>query len=84
MPPEQLARALLLQALSTVRSERLLIEQPEYNLLFPWFVGLAMDAPGLGADDLHQEPHADGARATPATAPAAYASASLGGEYPPA
>lgn len=45
VPPEQLLRALLLQALYTVRSERLLIEQLEYNLLFRWFVGLAMDAP---------------------------------------
>ena len=43
MPPEQLLRALLLQALYTVRSERMLIEQLEYNLLFRWFVGLAMD-----------------------------------------
>lgn len=45
VPPEQLLRALLLQVLYTVRSERLLIEQLEYNLLFRWFVGLAMDAP---------------------------------------
>ena len=43
MPPEQLLRALLLQALYTVRSERLLVEQLEYNLLFRWFVGLGMD-----------------------------------------
>ena len=43
VPPEQLLRALLLQALYTVRSERQLIEQLEYNLLFRWFVGLAMD-----------------------------------------
>ena len=44
-PPEQLLRALLLQVLYTVRSERLLIEQLEYNLLFRWFVGLGMDEP---------------------------------------
>jgi transposase len=43
IPPEQLLRALLLQVLYTVRSERLLIEQLEYNLLFRWFVGLGMD-----------------------------------------
>jgi len=43
IPPEQLLRALLLQALYSIRSERLLIEQLEYNLLFRWFVGLAMD-----------------------------------------
>src|SRR5436853_5740524 len=38
-------RALLLQILYTVRSERLLMEQLEYNLLFRWFVGLNMDEP---------------------------------------
>lgn len=41
--PEKLLRALLLQVLYTVRSERLLMEQLEYNLLFRWFVGLTMD-----------------------------------------
>ena len=41
--PEQLLRALLLQVLYSVRSERLLMEQLEYNLLFRWFVGLEMD-----------------------------------------
>lgn len=45
IPPERLLRALLLQVLYTVRSERMLIEQLEYNLLFRWFVGLGMDAP---------------------------------------
>jgi transposase len=44
IPPEQLLRALLLQSLYTVRSERMLCEQLEYNLLFRWFVGLSMDA----------------------------------------
>ena len=43
--PEKLLRALLLQVLYTVRSERLLMEQLEYNLLFRWFVGLNMDEP---------------------------------------
>ena len=43
--PEKLLRALLLQAFYSVRSERQLIEQLDYNLLFRWFVGLAMDAP---------------------------------------
>ena len=43
--PEKLLRALLLQVLYTVRSERLLMEQLEYNLLFRWFVGLEMDDP---------------------------------------
>jgi transposase len=43
IPPEKLLRALLLQALYTIRSERQLIEQIDYNLLFRWFVGLGMD-----------------------------------------
>lgn len=43
IPPERLLRALLLQAFYTVRSERMLMEQLEYNLLFRWFVGLSMD-----------------------------------------
>jgi transposase len=41
--PEKLLRALLLQVLYTVRSERMLIEEMNYNLLFRWFVGLNMD-----------------------------------------
>jgi transposase len=45
IPPEKLLRALLLQILYTVRSERLLMEQLEYNLLFRWFVGLNIDDP---------------------------------------
>jgi transposase len=43
VPPEQLLRALLVQILYSVRSERLLMEQLQYNLPFRWFVGLAMD-----------------------------------------
>ncbi|HEX5727447.1 MAG TPA: IS5 family transposase [Longimicrobiaceae bacterium] len=43
IPPEQLMRALLLQIFYSVRSERLLMEQLDYNLLFRWFVGLSMD-----------------------------------------
>jgi transposase len=42
IPPEQLLRALLLQMLYSVRSERMLVEQLEYNLLFRWFVGLPL------------------------------------------
>src|SRR5437764_12778197 len=45
VPPEQLLRALLIQVLYTVRSERQLMEQLDYNLLFRWFVGLSMDDP---------------------------------------
>lgn len=44
IPPEMLLRATLLQAFFSVRSERLLMEQIDYNLLFRWFVGLPMDA----------------------------------------
>ena len=43
IPPERLLRALLLQLLYSIRSERMLMEQLEYNLLFRWFVGLGMD-----------------------------------------
>lgn len=43
--PEKLLRALLLQVLFTIRGERMLMEQLEYNLLFRWFVGLNMDEP---------------------------------------
>lgn len=43
IPPEQLLRALLIQAFYSVRSERQLMEQLNYNLLFRWFVGLSMD-----------------------------------------
>ena len=45
IPPEQLLRALLLQAFYTIRSERQLMEQLNYNLLFRWFVGLSVDDP---------------------------------------
>lgn len=43
IPPEQLMRALLLQILFTIRSERMLMERIDYDLLFRWFVGLEMD-----------------------------------------
>lgn len=43
IPPERLLRALLLQVLYTIRSERQLMEQLDYNLLFRWFVGLGVD-----------------------------------------
>jgi transposase len=45
IPPERLLRALLLQALYTIRSERQLMEQIDFNLLFRWFVGLGIDDP---------------------------------------
>src|ERR1700745_757835 len=49
IPPERLLRALLLQAFYTVRSERQLMEQLDYNLLFRWVVGLSAGDPRLGA-----------------------------------
>jgi len=45
IPPERLLRASLLQVIYSVRSERLLMEQLQYNLLFRWFVGLNVDDP---------------------------------------
>ena len=45
IPPEHLLRALLLQAFFSVRSERQLMEQLTYNMMFRWFVGLSMEAP---------------------------------------
>jgi transposase len=45
IPPEQLLKALLLQILFTIRSERQLMEQLNYNMMYRWFVGLHMDSP---------------------------------------
>lgn len=45
VPPEQLLRALLLQILYSIRSERLLMEELDYSVLYRWFVGLGMDDP---------------------------------------
>src|SRR3712207_3022218 len=45
IPPERLFRALLLQIFYSVRSERMLMEQLDYNLLFRWFVGMEIDEP---------------------------------------
>jgi transposase len=45
IPPEQLLRAMLLQAFYSIRSERLLMERLEYDLLFRWFVGIGVDDP---------------------------------------
>lgn len=47
IPPEQLLKALLVQVLFTIRSERQLIEQLNYNLLYRWFVGLGMSGSTL-------------------------------------
>ena len=57
--PEKLLRALLLQVLYTIRSERQLVEQLDYNLLFRWFVGSPRsDRPCSGRVGVHQEPGA--------------------------
>ena len=45
IPPEKLLRALLLQTLYSIRSERQLMEQLDFNILYRWFVGLSLDAP---------------------------------------
>src|SRR5688572_29320436 len=45
IPPEQLLRALVLQVLYSVRSERLLMEEIDYSILFRWFVGVGLDVP---------------------------------------
>ena len=52
--PERLLRASLIQILFSVRSERQLMEQMQYNLLFRWFVGLGIDDPfwGEGRPDI--------------------------------
>jgi hypothetical protein len=69
IPPEQLLRALLLQMLYSVRSERLLVEEIDYNILFRWFVGLNLDGKVLSsavrivanaASVVHSQSHARG------------------------
>ncbi|MBK7551923.1 MAG: transposase [Syntrophaceae bacterium] len=44
-PPEQLLKALILQALYSIRSNRMLTEQIGYSILFRWFPGMALDEP---------------------------------------
>ena len=55
IPPEQLLRALLLQVLYTVRSERLLMEELNYNLAVPLVRGLEFGRPGLASHHVYQE-----------------------------
>ena len=77
--PERLIRASLLQILFSIRSERQLMEQMDYNLLFRWFVGLGIDDPvwgegRLGIDPVDQfsperaKPRAEGRPCSPRTA----------------
>ena len=55
-PPERLVRASLIQILFSVRSERQLMQQMQYNLLFRWFVGLGVDDPVRRKSLLLQQP----------------------------
>jgi transposase len=55
IPPERLLRALL-QVLYTVRSERMMMEQLNYNVLYRWFVGLNMDDAIWDVNGVYQEP----------------------------
>ena len=57
IPPEQLLRAQLLQMLYSVRSERLLVEDIDYNILFRWFVGLNLDDPVSDATVVSKNRH---------------------------
>ena len=45
IPPEKLLRAQLVQMLYSIRSERLLMEEIDYSMLFRWFVGMSLDEP---------------------------------------
>ena len=56
IPPERLLRALLLQVFYSVRSERMLMEQLDYNLLFRWFVGSGDRRAGVEPRGVQQEP----------------------------
>jgi transposase len=56
IPPEKLLRAQLLKMLYSVRSERLLMEEIDYSILFRWFVGLNLDETVWERDELYEEP----------------------------
>src|SRR2546428_13193662 len=56
IPPERLLRALPLPVLYTIRSERMLMEQLDYKLLFPWFVGPATHHPNSAPTDFPNNP----------------------------
>src|SRR5258708_14443148 len=57
IPPERLLKASLLMALYTVRSERLLCEQLDYNLLFRWFLDLELDEASFDHSSLTADPN---------------------------
>jgi transposase len=56
IPPEKLLRAMLLQAFYSIRSERLLMERLEYDLLFRWFVGIGVDDPAWDHSTFSKNP----------------------------
>jgi transposase len=56
IPPEQLLRALLLQMLYSARSERLLVEEIDYNIVVPMVCGIESRRSGVGRDHLYEEP----------------------------
>ena len=56
IPPEKLLRAMLVQAFYSIRSEQLLMERLEYDLLFRWFVGIGVDDASLGPFGVLEEP----------------------------
>lgn len=58
IPPEKLLRAMLLQAFYSIRSERLLMERLEYDLLFRWFVGILEGSNRSRVADLAASPSA--------------------------
>jgi len=60
IPPEKLLRAMLLQAFYSIRSERLLMEPLENDLLFRWFVGIGVDDAGLEPFCVLEEPRPAG------------------------
>src|SRR6202011_2472476 len=62
IPPEQLLSALLLQVFYGIRSERQLMEQLDYNLLYRWFAGLAPDDPVWDTTTFTKEPGSTAAR----------------------
>src|SRR2546422_11591332 len=62
IPPEQLLRAQLLQMMYSIRSERLLMEEIDYNMLFRWFVGLNLDEEVWDATSFTKNPVAGGRR----------------------
>jgi transposase len=62
IPPERLLKAMLLIALYSIRSERLLCEELNYNLLYRWFLNMGLDEPSSGGCDAPLQPDSSPAR----------------------